>query len=67
MAGKTHPDTLRGLALMAAGKSVREAASLVDVAPSTLSRALAKTGAAARRPGRKPGKSSASRRSLKDV
>lgn len=53
MAGKTHPDTLRGLALMASGKSVRDAAVLVGVSPSTLSRALAKTGTEPRKAGRR--------------
>ena len=53
MAGKTHPDTLRGLALIAQGLSVREAAARVGVAPSTLSRALAKSGAPPRTAGRR--------------
>lgn len=54
MPAKTHPDTLRGLELIAQGVPVREAAARVQVAPSTLSRALAKTGAEKRKPGRRP-------------
>lgn len=54
MAGKTHPDTMRGLDLIAQGKSVRDAAAKAGVSPSTLSRALAKAGAEHRKPGRRP-------------
>lgn len=54
MSGKQHPDTLRGLALIAAGTPVREAARLVGVAPSTLTRAKAAAGMPAKRPGRPP-------------
>lgn len=54
MAAKTHPDTLRGLELIAQGMTVRAAAEAVGVAPSTLTRALAKAGAPKRNPGRRP-------------
>jgi len=54
MAAKTHPDTLRGLELIAQGVPVREAAQRVGVAPSTLTRAKAKAGMPAKKAGRPP-------------
>jgi len=45
----------RGLALIAAGVPLREAAQRVGVAPSTLSRAKKRAGMPAGRSGRPPG------------
>ena len=52
MAAKTHPDTIRGLALIAQGVPVREAAQRVGVAPSTLTRAKKAAGMPAKKAGR---------------
>ena len=53
MAGKQTAETREGLALIAQGVPVREAAARVGVAPSTLTRAKAAAGMPAGKPGRR--------------